>query len=400
MSTIKSSSEDLTLNADGSNEVKFQINAVEKASISSAGAFTSTTIDATKLTGEKRNYIIDGDMTQFPEGTVTGAVASYIGALWDGYRSGAATDWDGSQETTILPTVGQSGHNSAQCLKIDIQTADASIAAADLAYIEYNVTGTDYQHLHGQQVTLNFWIRSTATGTFYASFSNSARNRSLVSAFTIDSSDTWEEKTVTVTLDTSGTWLFTEADVGLRVCITPLTVGSNHYASSADAWEAGHRRGLSGMGNLASSASNNIYISQVGLYLGSTAPTFSSESISTVRDQVDYYVERDDFDVTSGEKISMEAWTSSSSQLQIQYRYRKKRAIPAITSSAASTMNASTIGVTGGTGTAISFSNITEQIAQITWTGTGTPWSSLTGESVIFNRLSTNTTWIMVDARH
>ena len=52
MSTIKSSSEDLTLNADGaSKDIKFQANGVEKASISSAGAFTSTTIDATKLTG-------------------------------------------------------------------------------------------------------------------------------------------------------------------------------------------------------------------------------------------------------------------------------------------------------------------------------------------------------------
>ena len=51
MSTIKSSAEDLTLNADGSNEVKFQINAVEKASINSSGLLTSTNIDATVLTG-------------------------------------------------------------------------------------------------------------------------------------------------------------------------------------------------------------------------------------------------------------------------------------------------------------------------------------------------------------
>ena len=51
MSTIKSSAEDLTINADGSNEIKFQINAVEKASINSSGLFTSTTIDATALTG-------------------------------------------------------------------------------------------------------------------------------------------------------------------------------------------------------------------------------------------------------------------------------------------------------------------------------------------------------------
>jgi len=52
MSTIKSSDEHLTLNADGSSkDIKFQANGVQKASISSAGLFTSTTIDATKLTG-------------------------------------------------------------------------------------------------------------------------------------------------------------------------------------------------------------------------------------------------------------------------------------------------------------------------------------------------------------
>jgi len=52
MSTIKSSADHLTLSSDGSGkEVKFQIDGVEKASISSSGAFTSTSIDATKLTG-------------------------------------------------------------------------------------------------------------------------------------------------------------------------------------------------------------------------------------------------------------------------------------------------------------------------------------------------------------
>jgi len=52
MSSIASNAEDLILNADGgSSTVKIKINGTEKASISSAGAFTSTTIDATKLTG-------------------------------------------------------------------------------------------------------------------------------------------------------------------------------------------------------------------------------------------------------------------------------------------------------------------------------------------------------------
>jgi hypothetical protein len=52
MSSIGSNAEDLVLNADGSSsEIKLKIDGTEKASISSAGAFTSTTIDATKLTG-------------------------------------------------------------------------------------------------------------------------------------------------------------------------------------------------------------------------------------------------------------------------------------------------------------------------------------------------------------
>jgi hypothetical protein len=73
MSTIKSSTEHLTLNADGTGKsIKFQANGVEKASISSAGAFTSTSIDATKLSGDLP--AIDGSaLTNLPAGGITEA---------------------------------------------------------------------------------------------------------------------------------------------------------------------------------------------------------------------------------------------------------------------------------------------------------------------------------------
>ena len=61
MSTIQSSSDHVIINADGSSkDIKFQANGVEKASISSSGAFTSTTIDATKLTGTIPNFTSTG----------------------------------------------------------------------------------------------------------------------------------------------------------------------------------------------------------------------------------------------------------------------------------------------------------------------------------------------------
>jgi len=52
VSILKSSDDHLTINADGSSKnILFQADGVQKASISSAGLFTSTTIDATALTG-------------------------------------------------------------------------------------------------------------------------------------------------------------------------------------------------------------------------------------------------------------------------------------------------------------------------------------------------------------
>ena len=81
MSTIGSNSEDLILNADGgSSTIKLKINGTEKASVSSAGAFTSTTIDATKLTGalpaisgaSLTNLPADSTKLSLAGGTLTG----------------------------------------------------------------------------------------------------------------------------------------------------------------------------------------------------------------------------------------------------------------------------------------------------------------------------------------
>jgi len=85
MSTIKSSTEHLTLNADGSGkDIKFQANGVEKASISSTGAFTSTSIDATKLSGALpaisgaalTNLPASGSNIKLASGTITSSTTN------------------------------------------------------------------------------------------------------------------------------------------------------------------------------------------------------------------------------------------------------------------------------------------------------------------------------------
>ena len=99
MSTIKSSAEHLTLNADGaSKDIKFQANGVEKASISSAGAFTSTTIDATALTG---------NLPAISGASLTGiaSVPTGVIAMWHGASGAIPSGWvicDGNNSTPNL----------------------------------------------------------------------------------------------------------------------------------------------------------------------------------------------------------------------------------------------------------------------------------------------------------
>ena len=102
MSTIKSSAEHLTLNADGaSKDIKFQANGVEKASISSAGAFTSTTIDATKLTGNLP-AISAASLTNIPAANITGTLPAISGANLTNLPAGGTAGISSSADATAM----------------------------------------------------------------------------------------------------------------------------------------------------------------------------------------------------------------------------------------------------------------------------------------------------------
>jgi hypothetical protein len=116
MSTIKSSTEHLTLNADGAaKDIKFQANGVEKASISSAGAFTSTSIDATKLSGALP--AIDGS-------ALTGSMGKVLQVVHYRYGYNSTTITINSQSATatgISKTVTPKSSNSTFFVWITLQ---------------------------------------------------------------------------------------------------------------------------------------------------------------------------------------------------------------------------------------------------------------------------------------
>ena len=142
----------------------------------------------------------------------------------------------------------------------------------------YNTADLMWGTANAQTVTLSFWVRSSLTGTFGGAIRNSANDRSYVFSYTISSANTWEQKTVTIAGDTSGTWLTTNGR-GMAV-IFSLGAGST-FLKAAGSWGAGEYAGVTGQTNLVGTSGATLYITGVQLEAGTTASPFEYRQYGT-----------------------------------------------------------------------------------------------------------------------
>jgi hypothetical protein len=142
----------------------------------------------------------------------------------------------------------------------------------------YNVADLNWGTANAKTVTLSFWVRSSLTGTFGGSFVNSDGNRGYPFTYTISTANTWEQKSITVAGDTTGTWNATNSGgIGIRF---GLGVGST-YLGTAGAWSASNLAGVTGQVNLLGTNGATWYITGVQLEVGSTATSFDYRPYGT-----------------------------------------------------------------------------------------------------------------------
>jgi hypothetical protein len=135
----------------------------------------------------------------------------------------------------------------------------------------YNTADLMWGTAAAKAVTLSFWVRSSLTGTFGGAFENSGNTRAYPFSYTISAANTWEQKTITVAGDTSGTWL-TDNSRGIIIRWS-LGMGSN-LLTTANAWVAGDYQSVTGETKLVATNGANWYITGVQLEIGSTASSF------------------------------------------------------------------------------------------------------------------------------
>ena len=230
-----------------------------------------------------RNRIINGAMTidQRNAGasvTITDTSAvTYVLDRWFGYGSAASKFSIQQDAGAVTPPAGFTDYLGVTSL------AATSVGSSDFYFIGqylegFNTADLGFGTANAKTVTLSFWVRSSLTGTFGGSLNNSAINRSYPFSYTISSANTWEQKSITITGDTTGTWLTTNG-IGIRLWFS-LGIGST-YSGTAGAWAAGDFRSVTGATSVVGTNGATFYITGVQLEVGSFATTFERRPYGT-----------------------------------------------------------------------------------------------------------------------
>ena len=236
-------------------------------------------LDSTAQYYSFKNRIINGAMVIDQRNAgASGTTNGYMVDRWAYYGSQASKGTWQQNAGSVTPPAGFTNY-----LGFTSSSAYSVLAADDFVFYQhiegFNFADMAFGTANAATITLSFWVRSSLTGLFGGGVSNSAYNRSYPFSFTISAANTWEQKTVTIPGDTSGTWVGATNGVGLTLRIS-LGTGSN-LKGTAGAWSASGLSSATGATSVVGTNGATFYITGVQLEKGSTATSFDYRPYGT-----------------------------------------------------------------------------------------------------------------------
>jgi hypothetical protein len=205
-----------------------------------------------------------------------GGVTTYCLDRWSAFASQSSKFTVQQNAGSVTPPVGFSNY-------LGVTSSSAySVLSSDQFLIRqpvegFNVADLGWGTANAKTVTLSFWVYSSLTGTFGGALRNSGVDRSYPFSYTISSANTWEQKSITIAGDTSGTWLTTNG-VGIRVEFG-LGVGST-ASGTAGAWAGSNFTSATGATSVVGTSGATWYLTGCQLEVGTQATSFEYRQYS------------------------------------------------------------------------------------------------------------------------
>jgi len=227
----------------------------------------------------RRNAVINGGMTISQRGTAFDFPNQGTGTVYTLDRFKVQSNLPPMTFSIDQVNDGPDAAGLSYSLKYTTDVAAASFPDTTSRYhrIRHSIESKNAVHFKNAPCVLSFWVKSSITGQFDVAFfaPNNGANNHYVAPYTINTANTWEKKTISLT----GPSAIEGGDsVGIDIQFQLARSGSNYATSTTNVWGSTKLTSTTSTADLATTTGATFYLTGVQFELGSVATPFEHRS--------------------------------------------------------------------------------------------------------------------------